>query len=336
MEREKILFLYPMNLKEGQPAKERIDSFIEFYKEKNFEIYIWDIPSSIIEKFRLIYFLYKKRINYIFLSMPPFRNWFIFGLPFIGVILDIRDGWSIAMESGYGGTVKPKKIKAFISRMIERVAIKKSKLTITCTPGLQKYLKELSSREIILIINGYRKKDYEIVQKLKSNLNLEEKSYSFDIAVVAGKFSEYGEDKVKKVLNKINSMNKKIIIKLIGVDISKNRWVLEYVKKEHLNNIKIEILSRLNKEKLYEQILKSNFGITIVRDPSYDLGTKVFDYILCEKPIYNYFEEDNEFTNFFKKQLTSSSEKDFGVQFMREYNLEKNKDLLLTLGVKCI
>lgn len=326
--KKNILILYPKNFKEGQPAKQRIDSFKQFYENNNCTVYIKQTPITIKEKVRLVQFLYEKEIRNIFISMPSFRNWFIFFIPFVSVILDIRDGWSIAMKSGYGGTSKPSNQKAYIASLFERFGIARATITVTCTNGLQSYLENLVSKKVLLITNGYSKNDFEIVQKLKHEINGEQEK-SFDTAVCAGQFAEYGKDKIKILLKKINKNSKRTVIKLIGSNIEKNKWVVDWIEAEGLANIELQILPRMNRIEMYKEILKADYGIAVIRDPFYDFGTKVFDYILCSKPIFDYFGEGNNFTVFFENQLTSSKKQDFNIEFLREKLIEREKKLLL-------
>lgn len=326
-EKKTILFIYPKKLQDGQPAKQRIDSFRTFYEENGLSVYVKEAPDSIVEKIEMIRFLYKHKIQNIFISMPSFRNWFVFLLPGIKVVFDIRDGWSIAIKSGYGGTVKPCKVKAYIASLFEKFAISRAVLTITCTDGLQRYLEKLTSRKVLLITNGCSKKDFKIVQKVKE----EEKKRDIlvETAICAGQFAEYGHDKVKTILLKINKKNKKTIIKLIGSNLEKNKWIINWMQEENLSNIELQILPRMSREEIYKEIVKVDYAIAVVRDPNYDFGTKVFDYILCGKAIFDYFEEQNNFVSFFQKQMTSSKEQDFTFTFIREDLIETKKKLLL-------
>lgn len=322
-----ILILYPKNFKAGQPAVQRINSFKRFYEKNNCIVHTKEIPETIKEKLELINFIYQKKIKNIFISMPPFRNWFVFFLPFVNIILDIRDGWSIAMKSGYGGTAKPNKSKAFVTAFVEKFAINRAALTITCTNGLKNYLERLASKQVLLIMNGYSQNDFEVVRKLKKQVK-KNNNLSVHTAVCTGQFSEYGQKKIKMILSKINKHNKKTIIKLIGSSRENNEWILKWIKEKNLLNIKLEILPRMNREEMYKNILEADYGIAVIRDPDYDFGTKVFDYILCEIPIFDYFDKPNKFTDYFKSFLTSSSEKTFTNSFLRESLIDEKKDNL--------
>lgn len=328
-----MLFLNPINTKPGQPSYERIRSFKDFYQSNNVKIFSYPSPVTIRDKFKLIFFIYRNSIKNVFLSMPPFRNWYLFIIPKIQIILDIRDGWSIGINGGYGGLAKPNKLKSYIASIIETFAIKRSVLTITCTQGLKNYFVKLSNREILLITNGYSKDDYVIVEKLiNSNiLALHNNVEAIDYAVCVGKFSEYGRDKVKLILEKINKNGRKTIIKLIGSNKKENEWIVKWLTINNYKNISIQILPWLKKEEMYKEILSSTYGITVIRDPTYEYGTKVFQYILCGKPILNYFCNDNLFTSFFKeyflgKRLTNLI---LNKSYLRENLILSNKPLLL-------
>ena len=323
---KKILILKPKNIKAGQPSYERIHAFENFYKINNIEILTMELPSNIKEKIYLIKYILKNNIKNIFISMPPFRNWFLFLLPGRNIILDIRDGWSIAMKSGYGGTCNPSFIKSFIAKIIEIFAMYRSAIAITCTNGLQKYLTEITNKNILLITNGYNQKSLQIVNKLKSTYFKRDLD---DIAICVGKFSEYGTEKVKIIINKISEKNKNTTIKLVGSDIKSNSWIQEWIIKQHITNIKIELLPRMNKTDMYKEILQATYGLAVIRDPSYDFGTKVFDYILCEIPIFDYFDSDNNFKIFFINQLNSAKIYDFNTSFLREELLNKEKSHLI-------
>jgi hypothetical protein len=46
-------------------------------------------------------------------------------------------------------------------------------------------------------------------------------------------------------------------------------------------------------------MLNADFGLTIIRDPSYEFGTKIYDYIALGLPVVNYFDTANNFTRYF-------------------------------------
>ncbi len=328
---KKLLILSPNFTLRGQPVAERTLAYDSFFKSNSIETKIKATPKNIFELMYIIKYIYKNNFNNILITMPPFRNWCLLLLPKVNTILDIRDGWSIAMKSGYGGTVKPNIFKASITRMIEYIGIKLSILTITCTPGLQQYLQNLTNKRILLIPNGYNEEDKKIVNDLRSieskNTEIKKDEIKF---ICAGKFSEYGVEKVKLIIDKIYQQytNINIILTLVGANTQENNWVYKYIKQKNYKNITFYLLDRVQKKELYSLILKHDIAIALIRDPDYDFGTKVFGYILCSKPIFNYFDVDNNFTKYFKNYFTLG-ESIFSNSFLRSDLLEKEKENLL-------
>lgn len=265
---KKILVLMPKGTSSGKPSFERVQAFIEFYKSQELHVVVKDQPCNFFEKIALIKFIYLNKISNVFISMPQFRNWWLFLLPAVNVILDIRDGWSIAMKSGYGGNVKPNRLKAFIASRIEKFAIKRAGLTITCTPGLQQYLERISGKEVVLILNSYSKNDENLVSRLQKEVK-KEKNKNQIVAICVGQFSEYGNDKVKVVLRKLSESypEKKVLLKLVGSDYEKNKWIEDYLAQENIENVRLDILRRMGRREMYIQILHSDIGVTVIRDP---------------------------------------------------------------------
>lgn len=264
----------------GIPSQSRVKSFKDYFSSRGFE-------------------LKEKKYDYIFISMPPFRNLHLFFNQKYKIILDIRDGWSIAQATGYGNTVKSKPFKAIITKLIERFIIKRSYITITCTNGLQDYLQKISGRKILLIPNGVLDEDYQLAKKL--TLSISKKNTDELVFCCAGKFSEYGEEKVKKLCDVIikRYQDKKLKLQLIGSDKDKNQWIDDYLRKASNGRATLEILPRMSRDELYHTMAQANYGLTILRDPSYDYGTKIYDYIALGLPVINYFDEPNNFTKYF-------------------------------------
>lgn len=281
---KKISFLNEY-IKLGQPVHSRLAAFQAYFSYKGFEVN--DASNT--------------GCRYVFYSMPPFRGFSVFFQSKRKVILDIRDGWSIAQASGYGGNSPPKPFKAFITKQVEKFIIKRSYVAITCTTGLVRHLESVSGRKIILIPNGISEERIELIKKLKCNHNLSGKSEDILKFVCAGQFSEYGKDKVEKLLNVIAAryFEDKLVIELIGSSPEANDWTIDYFNKITAGRGVINILPRMNEEELFKQMLNADFGLTIIRDPLYDLGTKVYDYIALGMPVVNYFDVPNNFTNYF-------------------------------------
>ena len=122
-------------------------------------------------------------------------------------------------------------------------------------------------------------------------------------------------------------------IKLIGSSAEYNSWIFRWLIDNNYSFVTVEILPRMNKSDMYKEILNSDMCLTIIRDPSYDFGTKIFDYILCGKYIYNYFSGDNNFTNEFSVYMKSDLDvscydyPEFPKQYIREeaIKLKSNK-----------
>ncbi|PHM26217.1 hypothetical protein [Xenorhabdus budapestensis] len=328
---KKILILEPHALP-GSPAKSRVTAFQEYFENKSWLVLKRQCPKTIFEKIKLIIFLLRNKNIYLLISMPEFRGFFSFLIPNINIILDIRDGWSIEISSGYGGDFRKKKFKAKIAKVIERIMIKRSYLTITCTLGLQKYLEEISAKKILVIPNGILFTDIknisipshltQTIQKNKDAL----KNKDTLIFCCAGKFSEYGTSNVKKLLNVIleRYSNNKIKIHLVGSNKDSNQWVIDYFYKISNGRGTLDILPSLEKKELFNLISKSDLGIALLRSPDYEYGTKVFDYILQNKPVVNYFDKPNNFTIYFDAVLDRSFNLATKIPEIDRINLIKN------------
>lgn len=290
----------------GSPVHSRISAFRSYFKTNNF-----------IEN--------DKQHDYVFISMPPFRNFGAFFNPKLKIILDIRDGWSIAQASGYGGNVKKKPFKAMLTRIVERIIIRRAYLTITCTNGLQEHLKKVSGKDVLLIPNGVLDEDFLLAEQLIKNQGKKTNSDEL-VFCCAGQFSEYGADKVKKLCDVIieRYQNKNIKIQLIGSDNEKNSWLNAYLNNKSLGRARLEILPRMNRIELYQTMAKADFGLTVLRDPDYEFGTKIYDYIALGLPVINYFDKPNNFTQYFDACLDMPFNKQAVLPEIRRSYLIKN------------
>lgn len=327
---KKILFLIP-NSNIGSPAFERTNAFCEFYITEGFDVYKKPYPMNFFELFSLIYTILVEKIDFIFVSQPPFKYSIIFWIPFLKKIIDYRDGWSIAIKDGYGGLVKPNKLKYKIAKLIEKFCIKNSILTITCTPGLHKYLSEISDNKktILLIPNGISKSRYDLIKSIseksvKNNSNIL-KFYC------AGKFSEYGKGRAKKIIELIKNRyaDNIIEINLIGSDYNSNKWIEELVD----DNFKFNLFDRMTKYELYHKLNDADLFLTVVRDENYELGTKVYEYIAFGKPVFNYFSEFNNFVEYFDGAFDINYQVDdfLEKEIVREVLIDRNKKYLLNI-----
>lgn len=294
------------------PAAQRIKAFKKFFDQHG-------------------YTLCETNSEYIFLSMPPFSNFKIFFKKNTKIILDIRDGWSIAQRSGYGEIANSQPLKSAITRIIERIIIRKAYLTITCTNGLQDYLQDLSKKEILLIPNGVSDEDYNTAHEILKNKISKQENDKL-IFCCAGKFSEYGSSHIKKLIAVILNRYKKenIVIQLIGSDINENSWISSYLTEISGNRARLEILPKMSRESLYKTMAKANFGLTVLRNPDYEFGTKIYDYIALGLPVVNYFDAPNNFTQYFDACLDVSFDKNTLLPEIRRSQLI-NQSSLCTL-----
>ncbi len=220
-------------------------------------------------------------------------------------MLDIRDGWSIAMESGYGGLVDRSPFKARIARVIERLAIRRARVVITCTPGLKQYLEYISGCEVLLITNGVSDEDMSVANKLLKEKKNDRANEDELVFLCAGKFSEYGIDKAEFIISKIVERfpSRFFVVRLVGSDPLINNWVGDYVRYVSSGFGRVEMLGRVDKDGLYRILSEADLAISLIRDPNYEFGTKVFDYIAMSVPVFNYFDSENNFTRFFNRYL---------------------------------
>jgi hypothetical protein len=331
---KKLLLIRPISSK-GTPVSERCNAYLNFFLKNDISVQTYNSPRNIKELISLYFYIYKCHFRNVFVTMPPFSiNWLLCFLPCINVIIDIRDGWSLAIAIGYGETVAPQPIKARIAKFVEFMGIRKAKRTITCTHGLQNYLQQLTQRNILLAMNGVNEKDIEKVTELKRKKDKKRSKNALIKFVCAGKFSEYGKGKIVSIIKKIKESYpcNNCLIQIFGADAAANNWIYSYIEEEKIDNLSLKILPRISREKLFSEIIDSDICITIIRDPRYEYGTKIFDYILCEKPILNYFDEENNFTKFFQGYLTDSKSTIKNKIYSREENLNKvGKEILSCL-----
>lgn len=239
----------------------------------------------------MIRYIYISKYDSIFVTMPPFRNWSLCFLPGVKIILDIRDGWSIGMRNGYGGTAKPNILKAWIARIVEQLAIKSSALTITCTPGLKRYHATRWTRgKLTLIPNGFPDEDVEYAQAIVNGKIGKPQSFKDHIRFVcAGKFGEYGSKNVEILFDAIKKRYGGSVCEIDIFANSKEKQSIVYEISRKYNNIICNVYDFLSRDILLEKISNYDIGIVLLRDQEYEFGTKIFDYIICGIPIFDYF-----------------------------------------------
>ncbi|KQZ12882.1 hypothetical protein ASD44_01465 [Mesorhizobium sp. Root554] len=329
--RKSILIVAPPS-SAGQPVTERVDSFAEFFLCHEIACEFYPTPQTPRELLQLVQHIYREKWRNVFVTMPPFRNWSLCMLPGVHVILDIRDGWSIGMRSGYGGTTKPQKIKSRIARIVEQVAIRLSTLTITCTPGLLTYHETTMTKgKLVLIENGFPGRELARVAELRSRKEAMPPSPGPLVFICAGKFSEYGIERCKQVIDKISQefSDNNCVLKIFSVDPKRNDWIREYISERNIKNINFESYRSIERLDLLEEIVKSDYGISIVRDQNYEFGTKVFDYLVCGLKILDYIEKDGgSYAKYFNRFFSENLRVEDIQHFSREMFIAKKSKVI--------
>lgn len=327
---KKILIVAPQATS-GQPVAERTKAFVDFFKRHGIETEKYRSPTTFTELLALIYYIYIAKYRTVFITMPPFRNWSLCLLPGIKTILDLRDGWSIAMHTGYGGTVRPAHCKALIARMIEQIAIWRSALAITCTPGLMSYHTTwLTRKRMLLILNGFPDHEFQIAQKARLDAKKVKRPSDELVFVCAGKFSEYGHDKAKCIINMIskNFRNYKCTLSIYS-SIEDNIWIKDYMNTEGISNINVKIIGYIDRKELLYKIAAADYGIVVLRDSKYEIGTKVFDYIVCGVKLFGCF--SREFWEVLGDLQDRQLRIEEALRFSRSSILEEAREKILTV-----
>lgn len=88
-------------------------------------------------------------------------------------------------------------------------------------------------------------------------------------------------------------------MQIVGANELKNEWIKSYLVENGFDSIDYECLPRKRPEELYKMLVRADYAISVIRDPDYEFGTKIFDYIACGTPVINYFDAPNSFTEYF-------------------------------------
>lgn len=287
---KKIVVISP-SFVPGQPAFERVKAFCSFFETKGVDYEIYQSPKSLKELIILIKYLYENDVKNIFVTMPPFRNWTLCFLPGIRTILDIRDGWSIAMRTGYGGTAKPNIIKAWIARIVEQWAIRSSALTVTCTPGLERYHATRWTRgKLTLIPNGFPDEGVEYAQAVANKKTRSQLNFKNRIRFIcAGKFAEYGSNNIDILFSVMSKRYKDFSCQIDIYTISKDKQKIVHKIAEKYINIECNVFDFVGRDEIINIIEGYDIGVVMLRDQNYEFGTKIYDYIMCGVPIFDCF-----------------------------------------------
>ena len=311
------LIIFDLQQEKNAPSSMRLKSVVDFFESEGISVCREVMPISFIKKLAILKrYLFKK--EFIFISMPPFAIWPLLLLN-NHLIIDWRDGWSIAMKTGYGGTTNAKLIKCALAQFVEKVYLRYAFRVITCTPGLVSYHSRLKKYDVTFLPNGHINSG---VKAKKGELFLNKEILT---VTCCGKFSEYGLAKAKllvSTLRKRYSGNQKILLRLIGCDYVQNEWVLEYSNKF---DIRVQFLPKLRYEEMLSELCKSDLAAVIIRDTDYDLGTKAFDAVSLGIPIVNIYEGSN-----FATYFSGCFDTDYDPMIVKEFALKHRRSYLVS------
>ncbi|TPG12972.1 hypothetical protein EAH87_17760 [Sphingomonas koreensis] len=118
-------------------------------------------------------------------------------------------------------------------------------------------------------------------------------------AICAGKFFVYGEGRVTHAIDTLAARypNARITIRVIGSAEGAKVGLDDYIAKKQYR-IELRWEQRKPYEMIVQDIANADIAIAVIRDQSYDFGTKIFDYVAAGTPILDLF-SDREFRNYF-------------------------------------
>ena len=306
-----LMVAYFFSIEDGV-GSQRSRSLYSFLKKQGFSVFCinkntWKRQNQVLWGIRVACYIIKNGSHYdkIYISCGPFKS-----LLFISLgariadkafVVDFRDPWSLNIATNYGVnnvTLSLKqRIRLCISRTVEKFTYKTCQHFIVCTEGMERDYGRLfqDSKKLRLITNGY-----DFYPEVFSNISSQTHEIRF---VCIGKFAEYNKQKAAQILSAIKQYGilKKHRIRLIfiGSDRDQNEPLVS----------KAELYADWYPLLPYQQALSiaanAHFGLCLVRNEKYEYGTKVFDYIGLGLPIFDYFEEDNNFRSYFRAYLST-------------------------------
>lgn len=223
-----------------------------------------------------------------YFSYPPFprlKQIFMLMLARRPFVVEYRDGWANAIATGYGGTARPKPVKALAVRLIEVALRARARQVVTVTPGLVRWHGKASTT---LLPNGSEldtptpRRDVDLRKPILS-------------VICFGKFLSYGEDNVMAALETLSRRYKGQMLEIHVY----SQMSEETAVKHPFPNITITRKAPVNPESFVDFFGGYDLGLAIIRDPDYDFGTKIFDYAQAGLPIVDYFDEETDLKRFF-------------------------------------
>ena len=209
-------------------------------------------------------------------------------------IIDFRDLWSYEKRGsrGFNKNIKFSIMKS-LYRVIEKPAVNNSDGIVVVTPGdfdimSRKYKNK--KEKIQVILNGYEEIDFD--ENDKSNVD------NAIQLVSLGKLGYYAPHLAKELFSALEE------IKIDGLDIE----LIHVGPKEEsiesilssVNDFRYECTGYVDYKKGLKIAYESDIAIIVYNHPT-GYGTKIFDYIACNKPIILVTEEANDLKEFVLK-----------------------------------
>lgn len=298
-----IMIAYYFNLNDGVGAK-RSRFLCDMLNSKSNSVSIIDKDAfghssrknRLLWLFRCMLFLLRIKKQVVYISCGPF--WHLFFVSLIcflkrhKLFVDFRDPWSLNVKKEPRGLKKL--IRWTMAICIEKFVYSVTEKFIVCTPGMFKLYGRVfgDDTKLLLALNGH-----EIGKNVLSSL--EKKIVPYKI-VCLGKFLSYGERYLtayKQLCKQLKKLNVDYHMFFIGAD--------EATCINLSNDARVHILPRMTYGEVINFVLDAQMAILSIRDEDFDFGTKVFDYIALGIPMYDWFDHNKSFYNFFKAYMTT-------------------------------